>query len=90
MKNTQLDHSDHKAESKTHPICYLAHDIDSPDNIGSLFRIADALGVERIFLTGRSPTPPNSKIKRTSRSTEKYVEYSYCEDPILVVESLRK
>lgn len=90
MKNMQLDHDAHPSEQKTHPICFLAHDMDSPANIGSLFRIADALGVERIFLTGRSPIPPNSKIKKTSRSTEKYVNYKHSDDPISIVESLRK
>lgn len=89
MKNVQLDHSAHKATSKKYPICYLAHDIDVPMNIGSFFRIADALGVEKIFLTGKSLVPPNPKIKKTSRATEKYVEYEYQEDPALVLNNLK-
>lgn len=90
MKNVQLDHSVHKATSKKYPICYLAHDIDIPMNVGSFFRIADALGVEKIFLTGNSITPPNPKIKKTSRATEKYVEYEYQKDPILVISNLKE
>jgi tRNA G18 (ribose-2'-O)-methylase SpoU len=58
-------------------------------NIGSFFRIADALGVEKIFLTGKSLVPPNPKIKKTSRATEKYVEYEYQEDPALVLNNLK-
>ncbi|MCK5229567.1 MAG: hypothetical protein KAR13_04835 [Desulfobulbaceae bacterium] len=77
MKNIQLDHSKHQATSKKFPLCFLACDIDVPMNIGSFFRIADALGVEKIYLTGNSVTPPNAKIKKTSRSTEKYIPYSY-------------
>lgn len=90
MKNVQLDHSAHKAGSKKYPVCYLAHDIGTPTNVGSFFRIADALGVEKIFLTGRTITPPNSKMKRTSRATEKYVEYEYREDPLQTIESLKR
>ncbi len=90
MKNVQLDHSAHKATSRKYPICYLAHDINVPMNIGSFFRIADALGIEKIFLTGNSITPPNSKIKKTSRATEKYVAYEYEKDPILVINNLKK
>ena len=89
MKNVQLDHSSHKGTSKKYPICYLAHDIDVPMNVGSFFRIADALGVEKIFLTGNSVVPPNPKIKKTSRSAEKYVEYEYQKDPVWVISNLK-
>lgn len=89
MKNIQLDHSQHHAKSEKYPLCFLAHDIDVPMNIGSLFRIADALGVEKIYLSGTSAVPPNSKIKKTSRSTEKYVEHSYEKDPVKVIEMLK-
>lgn len=90
MKNVQLDHSAHKTTYKKYPICYLAHDIDVPMNIGSFFRIADALGVEKIFLTGKSIVPPNPKIRKTSRATEKYVEYEYQEDPISAINNLKE
>jgi len=89
MKNIQLDHTAHKGASIKYPLCYLAHDIDVPMNIGSFFRIADALGVEKIFLSGRSIVPPNSKIRKTSRATEKYVEYEYQESPMHVIHHLR-
>ena len=58
-------------------------------NIGSLFRIADALGVEKIYLSGTSLVPPNSKIKKTSRSTEKRVPFSYEEDPLYLINRLK-
>src|SRR5690625_4436187 len=89
MDNVQLGHGDHKATSKKHPVCFLAHDMDVPMNVGSLFRIADALGVEKIYLTGSSVTPPNAKIRKTSRSTEKYVPYEYETDPLPVVRRLK-
>lgn len=89
MKNVQLDHTHHQASQKTYPLCFLAHDIDVPMNVGSLFRIADALGVEKIYLTGTSITPPNSKIRKTSRSAEKHVAFSYTEDPIEQIGKLK-
>lgn len=82
MDNKQLDHDHHEARIKKYPICFLAHDIDLPGNVGSLFRTADALGVEKIYLSGTTPVPPNDKIKRTSRSTEKYVPYLYEQEPL--------
>jgi len=92
MNNKQLDHSQHLAhltKAKMYPLCFLAHDIDAPTNVGSLFRIADALGVERIYLSGRSPTPPNSKIRKTSRATEKFVAFRYEHDPLDIVSRLK-
>jgi len=58
-------------------------------NVGSLFRIADALGIEKIYLSGSSPSPPNGKIKKTSRSTEKYVPFSYEESPLDLIKKLK-
>jgi tRNA G18 (ribose-2'-O)-methylase SpoU len=89
MKNVQLGHDQHRAAFKKYPLCFLAHDIDVPMNVGSLFRIADAFGVEKLYLTGLSPVPPNSKITKTSRSTEKYVSFSYEKNPLEVVRRLK-
>lgn len=89
MKNIQLAHDDYQAKLQKYPLCFLAHNIEVPMNVGSLFRIADALGVEHIYLTGASALPPNRKIKQTSRSTEKYVPHSYCESPVEVVGQLK-
>lgn len=89
MHNRQLDHSQHHARAVKFPVCFLAHDIDVPMNIGSLFRIADALGVERIYLSGSSLVPPNSKIRKTSRSTEKYVPFIYEENPLELLQRLK-
>jgi tRNA G18 (ribose-2'-O)-methylase SpoU len=58
-------------------------------NVGSIFRIADALGVERIYLTGKTIRPPNRKIRKTSRSTENTVVYEEADDPIAVLVRLK-
>lgn len=90
MKNQQLVHHDHKASGKKYPLCFLLNNIQLPVNIGSIFRIADALGIEKIYLTGKSITPPNTKLKKASRSTEKYVKYSYHGNAVEVTKSLKK
>ena len=33
------------------------------------------MGIEKLYLCGDTATPPNNKINKTSRSTEKYVDY---------------
>ena len=46
-------------------------------NIGSIFRLADALAVEKVYLCGQTETPPNSKIKKASVNTWQWVDWEY-------------
>ncbi len=47
-------------------------------NIGSFFRLADALALEKIYLCGPVVTPPNIKIHRASIGTWKWVPWEHC------------
>jgi len=58
--------------------------------LGGLFRMADALGVEKIYLSSTTPVPPGKKISRTARSTVKVVAYEYRKNPLEVVATLRE
>ena len=57
-------------------------------NIGSLFRISDALGVEEIIFCGEN-LQLGKRMKKTSRSTEKYVSHKVESDILQVVTSLK-
>lgn len=89
MNQIQLDHSHHHTSGRTFPISMLAHDMDVPMNVGSLFRLADAMGIAHLYLTGETPVPPNRKIRKTSRATEDHVAYTHTPDPMQVIEDLR-
>jgi tRNA G18 (ribose-2'-O)-methylase SpoU len=89
MENVQLDHNQHDPKRIKHPVCLLLNDFESPANVGSIFRLADAFGIEKIILTGTSPVPPNRKMMRTSRATEKYVSYEYKESAGAAVSELK-
>jgi len=89
MTHAQLDHSAHQRADHTLPLCYLVQDMSVPNNVGGLFRIADALGVEKIYLTGSSVQPPNAKIRKTSRATEKYVAFRYARDAVNTAAELK-
>ena len=86
--NLQLDHSSHHATGLL-PLRLLAHDVDIALNVGALFRIADALGVEHLHLSGSSPVPPDAKIRKTSRSAERHVAWSHVADPLDTVATLK-
>ncbi len=74
MSNRQLEHSETNTEKINHHLIVVAENIHSPENVGSIFRICDALGVQKLYLTGVSPKLDNRKVKKTSRSTHEYLE----------------
>ena len=89
MQNTQLDHRAHQPTPAKRALCLLAHNVQRPANVGSLFRIADALGVEKLFLTGRSCTPAHPKARKAARTTEQRVPFFHAGDPLPVVAALK-
>jgi len=90
LKDYQLSHHETQRTIKKYPLCLLANDFFVPMNVGSLFRIADAFGVEKIYLCGDSPIPPNKKINKTARATVKAVDYEYQEIALETVNKLKK
>lgn len=78
-RHQQSSHDDHQGWQHKLPIALLLNDIEDPLNVGSIFRLSDALGVEKVYLTGNTPTTPNRKISRTSRAADKYINFEYIE-----------
>ena len=62
-------------EIKRNPIVLVLDNVLDTYNIGSFFRLADALAVEKICLCGPVVTPPNIKIHRASIGTWKWVPW---------------
>ncbi|MFA6407016.1 MAG: TrmH family RNA methyltransferase, partial [Patescibacteria group bacterium] len=62
----------------------IAHNIRSTENVGSLFRICDSLGVSKLWLTGYTPGPEHVKVKKTALGAEKSVVF----EQIINVEEL--
>lgn len=87
--NVQLTHEEHHRSDTRFPLYIIANDINGPLNVGGLFRLSDALGIERLYLCGDTPAPPNAKINKTSRSTEKFVDYETHADAEKLVEELK-
>ena len=56
-------------------IAFLLQNMNDPRNVGSLFRIADAVGAQEIIFTGKTPTPPDDEIDRTSRGHDRRVPW---------------
>ncbi|WKZ66129.1 MAG: RNA methyltransferase [Flavobacteriales bacterium] len=64
-------------------------DVRSRHNVGSIFRSADAFGVERIVLCGFTPCPPHREIEKTALGATQSVPWEHCADPRVAVERLQ-
>lgn len=86
----QLSHADHEPSGKTFPLALVAQDVADAANVGSLFRLADALGVRHLYLAGASATPANPKVRRTARAAQQYVPWSQHDNTLALVQDLKE
>ena len=62
---------------KRNPIYIIVDNVLDTYNIGSIFRLADAVAVEEVILCGESLTPPHTRIKKASINTTEVVRWEY-------------
>jgi len=68
----------------------ICDNIRSLENIGSIFRTADALGVTKVFLTGICGKPPHSKISKTALGAENSVPWEHAWQVWRIIDKLKK
>ncbi|OGZ67960.1 MAG: hypothetical protein A3D44_01580 [Candidatus Staskawiczbacteria bacterium RIFCSPHIGHO2_02_FULL_42_22] len=68
----------------------ICDNIRSLENVGSIFRTADALGVTKIFLCGITGRPPDHKISKTALGAEKTIPFEYHKQTWRLIEKLKK
>jgi tRNA G18 (ribose-2'-O)-methylase SpoU len=76
-------------EAEKNPIVLVLDNIRSLNNIGSIFRTADAFRVEAMFLCGITATPPHREIQKTALGATESVEWEYFEQTTHAIEKLK-
>jgi len=76
-------------EIKRNPIVLVLDNVLDTYNIGSFFRLADAIGAQKIYLCGPVVTPPNIKIHRASIGTWKWIPWQHFESTIDCLKQLK-
>lgn len=92
LKITELNRltpNEYKRISKNN-IVVILDNIRSLNNIGSVFRTADAFKLHSIMLCGITATPPHNEIHKTALGAEDTVEWSYYENTEDAIEKLKK
>ena len=77
----QLTHEAHiKPEGSSKEIIVLCDHVKGPANIGAIFRLSDAFGVNEIIFGGHPIDLTSSRLKRTARNTHEKVRFRESED----------
>ena len=91
LKNRELDRKtieEFKSSDKT-PLIIILDNIRSLNNIGSVFRTADAFLIQKIYLCGITATPPHKDIQKTALGATDTVSWEYHKDTIELITSLK-
>lgn len=79
---------DFKNSAKT-PILVVLDNIRSQNNIGSVFRTADAFRIEAIYLCGITATPPHREIHKTALGATDSVDWKYFQSTSEAINDLK-
>ncbi len=91
LKNEELPRLDVAAFKKAEklPVSLILDDVRSLNNIGSVFRSADAFLVEKIYLCGITATPPHKDIHKTALGATESVVWEYAPNAVDLVARLK-
>lgn len=79
-----------KNNQKKSELFVIAHNIRSLHNVGSIFRTAESLGVSKIYLTGYTGTPPDSKLAKVALGAENMIIWEYAKSAVRLIKKLKE
>ena len=68
----------------------LLDNIRSLHNVGSIFRTADGVGADKLYLCGITGKPPRTEIRKAALGAEEFIPWEYHKDIIEVIDNLKK
>ena len=91
LKNSELGRIDAKSfkDSEKTPLIIILDNIRSLNNIGAVFRTADAFLIEKIYLCGITAKPPHKDIQKTALGATDSVDWEYAENTLEVIKKLK-
>jgi tRNA G18 (ribose-2'-O)-methylase SpoU len=75
---------------KRNPIYLVLDELTDTYNIGSLFRLADAIACQKVYLCGKMEYPPSSRIHKAAVGTENWVPWATCNSTSSAIKKLKK
>ncbi len=87
---TSEPHPEQITAVKRNPVTIVLDNVLDTYNVGSIFRLADAVAAEKVYLCGDTLTPPNSRIKKASINTWQWVTWEYVETAVKAIEQCKR
>jgi len=88
LRITQAQEEEKKLLKKN-PVYIIIDNVLDTYNIGAIFRLADALAAEKVYLCGQTEIPPNHRIKKASINTTEWVMWEYSPSAVEAIKALR-
>ena len=92
LKNIELNRKSIKEykNANKNPLILVLDNVRSMNNVGSIFRSADAFLIEKIFLCGITAIPPHKDIQKTALGSTDSVDWEYSESTLDTINNLKK
>jgi len=89
--NPYTRHTVGSGASPPHPIemHVLLDNVRSLYNVGSIFRTAEAVGINHLYLCGMTPTPDNPRLAKTSIGAEQMIAWQYSNNGLETAQYLK-
>ncbi|GAB3898795.1 RNA methyltransferase [Larkinella knui] len=85
----RLSVEDFKTVDK-YPYILILDNVRSLNNVGSVFRTADAFRAEKIYLCGITGTPPHRDITKTALGATESVAWEHVQDVVALIDGLQQ
>lgn len=72
------------------PVTVVVDNVRSLYNVGSIFRTSDGVLLQKLVLTGFTPTPPRKEINKTALGATQSVPWEYVKDPRQAIRTLKR
>lgn len=92
LKNSELNRLDVEGYKKAekNPVIVVLDNIRSQNNIGSVFRTADAFRIQGVYLCGITARPPHREIQKTALGATETVDWKYFSNTTEAIKELKK
>jgi 23S rRNA (guanosine2251-2'-O)-methyltransferase len=71
------------------PVSVLLDNVRSLYNVGSFFRTGDAVGLQKLYLSGITGRPPKKALSKTALGAEERLPWDYSPEPLAFLDDLR-
>ena len=86
---TASEAQDLPVPSKLSYVGCILDNVRSVWNVGSIFRTADGLGINKLYLCGITPTPDNSKLSKTALGAEVSIAWEKINNGVILARKLK-